>query len=159
MLTCKHTSTNKNIHVCLCVLFFGVFFVWYMCVCVCVCWCLCVCMCLCVCVVCLCMCVFLCVCFLICVCVLYVCLGGHVLSVCVCVCVVASFPGPAKLFVTFNCCTEKRGEIQNEKLSSMLGVYNSRPLLDTCGVTWYRSSSCCSEPQCAHVQFSPFYHP
>ena len=26
-------------------------------------------------------------------------------------------------------------------------------------ITWYLSSSCCSEPQCAHVQLSPFYHP
>ena len=25
-------------------------------------------------------------------------------------------------------------------------------------VTWYLSSSCCSEPQCVHVQLSPFYH-
>ena len=44
--------------------------------------------------------------------------------------------------------------------SSMLGMYNSRPLLATyvwC-VTWYLSSSCCSEPQCTHVQLSPFYH-
>ena len=44
--------------------------------------------------------------------------------------------------------------------SSTLGVYNSRPPLATyvwC-VTWYLSSSCCSELQCSHVQLSLFYH-
>ena len=45
---------------------------------------------------------------------------------------------------------------------SVLVVYNSHPPLATymyvCSVTWFLSSSCCSEPQCAHVQFSPFYY-
>ena len=39
-------------------------------------------------------------------------------------------------------------------------VYDSHPhYLDTCGiyVTWYLSSSCCSELQYTHVQLSPFY--
>ena len=41
-------------------------------------------------------------------------------------------------------------------ISSTLGVYNSRPPLD--GYMWQDlSSSCCSAPQCAHVQLSPFY--
>ena len=68
---------------------------------------------------------------------------------CVCVCVVASFPGPAKLFTTFNCSTKKQGEIQNEKASSILGVYNSRPPL----ARYVWCSSCCSEPQ-----FGPTYN-
>ena len=44
--------------------------------------------------------------------------------------------------------------------SSMLGVYNSHPLLATCVVGYLVpfSSSCSSEPQSAHVQLSPFYH-
>ena len=40
--------------------------------------------------------------------------------------------------------------------SSTLGVYDSRPPLAR--YMWYLSSSCCFEPQCAHVQLSPFYH-
>ena len=40
--------------------------------------------------------------------------------------------------------------------SSMLGVYNGCPPLATY-MWWYLSSSCCSEPQCAHIQLSPFY--
>jgi len=98
----------------------------YMCI-VCVCFfgmCLCV---LCV-YVCISVSVFVCV--GVCVCMFFG-MCGHVCCVCmsvsVCVCVVASFPAPAQLFVI--CSMEKWEEIQNEKASSMLGVYNSRPPL------------------------------
>ena len=48
--------------------------------------------------------------------------------------------------------SEQKSEISyivQPTISSTLGIHNSY---------WYHSSSCCSEPQCAHVQLSPFYH-
>ena len=44
--------------------------------------------------------------------------------------------------------------------NSMLGVYKSRPPLAkyVWYIAWYLSSSCGSEPQCAHIYLSPLYH-
>ena len=54
--------------------------------------------------------------------------------------------------------SERKSEVQPTTRST-LGVYNSRPPLAkyVWYVTSYLCSSCCSEPQFAHVQISPFY--
>ena len=59
--------------------------------------------------------------------------------------------------------SEQKGKVSRiaqPTTSSTLSVYDSHPPLATYVwyVTWYLSSSCCSEPQCTHIQLSPLYH-
>ena len=55
--------------------------------------------------------------------------------------------------------SEPKSEVIQPTTSSMLGVYNSCSYThNDVIVTWYFSSSCCSEPQCTCIQLSPFYY-
>ena len=55
--------------------------------------------------------------------------------------------------------SEPKSEVIQPTTSSMLGVYNSCSYThNDVVVTWYFSSSCCSEPQCTCIQLSPFYY-
>ena len=55
--------------------------------------------------------------------------------------------------------SEPKSEVIQPTTSSMLGMYNSCSYThNDVVVTWYFSSSCCSEPQCTCIQLSPFYY-